>query len=119
MSENEDLAAERDQLLGEVARLRVSKRTGVPVGMMSTAMTEDEAPAQAEQALAWKFAGSTPAAPPQTAAVPAYSRPGQIGRETLGLLSPDQQLAVWRQGRLENIGDQRQGHATMVSNHGP
>ena len=34
MSENDDLAAERDRLLGEVNRLRVSKASGVPVSML-------------------------------------------------------------------------------------
>ena len=40
---------------------------------------------------------------PPTSAVPA-SRVGQISKETLGYLSPADQMAVWRQGRLEQIG---------------
>jgi hypothetical protein len=32
------------------------------------------------------------------------SRVGQISKETLGYLSPADQMAVWRQGLLEQIG---------------
>jgi hypothetical protein len=41
--------------------------------------------------------------PPSTSGVPV-SRVGQISKETLGYLSPADQMAVWRQGRLEQIG---------------
>ena len=100
-SENEGLIAERDKLLGEVARLRVSKQTGVPVSMLGNAATEEAARALADQAQAW--AAETTPAPPTTSARPAYST-GQISRQTLGHLSPADQMAVYRQGRLEGIG---------------
>ena len=114
MSENDDLIAERNRLQAEVARLRVSRDTGVPVGMLSNATTEDEARSAADQALAWRADVPKPLAPP-TAAVPAYSV-GQISRETLPYLTPAQINEVYRQGRLEQIGapapstDRRIGH---------
>ena len=61
----------------------------------------DEAPrAAADQALAL---ADGPAPPPPTSVVPV-PRVGQISKETLGYLSPADQMAVWRQGRLEQIG---------------
>jgi hypothetical protein len=100
--ENSDLAAERDRLAAEVARLQVSRDTGVPPFMLGNAATEDAARAAAERALAWK-AATQPAQAAPTAAVPAYSV-SQISRETLQYLSPDQINAAHRQGRLEAIG---------------
>ena len=99
--DNSDLLAERQRLEAEVARLIVSRDSGVPVDMLSQATTESEARAIAEAAIAWKAA--TQPAPTQTAAVPAYSV-GQISRSTLPYLSPEQQMAAWRQGRLAEIG---------------
>jgi hypothetical protein len=111
MSENDDLAAERDRLLGEVARLRVSKESGVPPGMLANASTEDECRALAEQALAWR--GDTPAAP--TAAVPAYTV-GQYAQRNLSHMTASQIVAADVQGRLEALGgqpspDRRNGEA--------
>jgi hypothetical protein len=105
MSDNDDLSAERDRLQAEVIRLRVERDTGVPASMLSNATSEEEARVQAAEALAWKVAGSTSAAPrQQTAAVSPYASPGQISRDTLKYLSADQVSAVYRQGRLEGIG---------------
>ncbi|MDT5231037.1 MAG: hypothetical protein QOI39_1537 [Mycobacterium sp.] len=39
-----------------------------------------------------------------TASAVPVSRVGQISKETLGYRSPADQMAVWRQGRLEQIG---------------
>jgi hypothetical protein len=100
---NDDLTEERNRLLGEVARLRVSRDTGVPPGLLARGSTEDECRAIADQALAWRTATASPAPRPPTSAVPV-SRVGQISKETLGCLSPADQMAFWRQGRLEGIG---------------
>ncbi len=100
-SENEGLIAERNQLLGEIARLRVAKQTGVPVSMLGNGATEEAARALAEQAQAW--AAETTPEPPTTSARPAYST-GQISRQTLGHLSPADAMAMYRAGKLEGIG---------------
>jgi hypothetical protein len=71
--------------------------------LLGDADTDEAARAAADQALAWRTATAPPAPPPPTSAVPV-SRVGQISKETLGYLSPADQMAVWRQGRLEQIG---------------
>jgi hypothetical protein len=103
MTENDDLAAERDRLRAEVARLRVAKESAVPVEFLSEAQTEEQARSIAQSALAWR--GETPSAPtpPATTAAASYYV-GQISRSTLQYLSPDQITEAYRQGRLEEIG---------------
>jgi hypothetical protein len=98
---NCELEAERDRLLGELARLRVSKESGVPSAMLANASTEAECRALAQEALAWR--GNTPA--PPTAAVPAYSV-GQYSRNNLPYMTAAQILAADSQGRLEALGGQ-------------
>lgn len=80
---------------------QAAARRGAPKSMLGNAMTEDEARAMADQAIAWR-ADSAPK-PPATAAVPAYGV-SQISRETLSHLSPAQVNQVYREGRLEQIG---------------
>ena len=99
---NDDLTAERDRLLGEVARLRVSKATGVPVGMLADADDEVSARALADQALAWQ--ADQPPRPQATAAVSPYSRPGQISKPVLSHLDGPTTMALYRAGRLEDMG---------------
>ena len=105
MSDNgettESLAAERDRLQAEVALLKVARDSGVPVSMLGNAATEEAARALADQALAWR--AETPPKP-QTTAVSPHNGVGQISRETLGYLSPDQINQVYREGRLSGIG---------------
>jgi hypothetical protein len=60
--------------------------------LLGDADTDEAARAAADQALAWRTAT---APPPPTSAVPV-SRVGQISKETLGYLSPGDQMAVWR-----------------------
>jgi hypothetical protein len=106
MNDNDDigdLRAEKEKLLGEVARLQASKEFGVPPAILGQANTLDEARALAEQALQWR--GSVPPAPPQqTAAVSPYNGVGQISRSTLPYLSPADTMAAWRAGRLQQAG---------------
>lgn len=98
--DNSDLIAERDRLQAEVARLHVSRDTGVPVVALQGATTEEQAQAIAQSALAWK-AATTPQ-PQPTAAV--HHGVSQISRETLQYLSPEQVISAYRRGRLESIG---------------
>ena len=92
-----------EELDRQIAIRHVSLESGIPAGMLSNATSEEEARAQATEALAWR--GDQPAAPPQTAAVSqAYSRPGQISRQTLAHLSPEQVMSVYRQNRLDQVG---------------
>lgn len=112
------LAMERDRLLGEVARLRVSKETSVPVVMLAVAMTEDQARALADQALAWRT--ETAPAPPRsspTSAVNPY-RNGQISRPVLSQLDPADVTALWRQGKLESLGAPAPPPRTDGTHHG-
>ncbi len=97
--DNNELAAERDRLQAEVMRLRVERETGVPASMLSHAMTEEQARAQAAEALAWKAEGRS--APPTAAA--AYSV-GQYSRNQLPYLGPAGVMEAWRAGRLEQAG---------------
>jgi Zn-dependent M32 family carboxypeptidase len=99
--DNDELAAERDRLTAEVMRLRVERETGVPASMLSMAMTEEQARAQAAEALAWR--GDRSAAPPQTVA-PYANGVGQYSRETVGHLSPEQVSEAYHQGRLRALG---------------
>ena len=91
------------QLEAEIARSKVSRESGVPMHLLGDAVTEEAARAAADQAIAWRTATAPPAPTPTTSAVPVSSV-GQISRETLGYLSPADRMAVWRQGRLEQIG---------------
>lgn len=100
-SDNNELAAERDRLQAEVMRLRVERETGVPASMLSHAMTEEQARAQAAEALAWRAEGTASAAPPTAAA--AYSV-GQYSRNMLPYLGPAGVMEAWRAGRLEQAG---------------
>jgi len=97
--DNADLTAERDRLQAEVARLRVSRDTGVPVECLGNATTEEQAQELAAKALAWKGEGS-PAAP--TAAV-QYGV-SQISQDTLQHLTAEQVNAAYHQGRLAALG---------------
>lgn len=98
---NDDLRAERERLQAEIARLQVSRNTGVPVDILRDAATVEDAQALAEKALAWKAAGSpAPAAPPTA---PQYL-PNQINRQTLPYLTPQEISAAHRRGQLEGIG---------------
>lgn len=97
---NDDLRAERERLQAEIARLQVSRDTGVPVDILSDAATVEDAQALAEQALAWR-GNPAPAAPTPTA--PQYL-PNQIGRQALSYLTPQEISAAHRAGQLQGIG---------------
>lgn len=97
-----DLAAEREKLQAEVARLRVERDSGVPAELLAHAFNEEAARELAQALLAWK-AAAAPAAPPPTAAAPAYSA-SQIGRDSLSHLSAEQVSQAHTEGRLEAIG---------------
>jgi hypothetical protein len=100
-NDNEDLRREAEGLRAEIARLQVSRDSGVPVDILSDAATVEDAQALAEQALAWKAAGSpAPAAPPTA---PQYL-PNQINRQTLPYLTPQEISAAHRAGQLQGIG---------------
>ncbi len=104
-----DLEAQRDRLLGEVARLTVSKRTGVPVFLMAEGTDEASCQALADQALAWRADNPTPqpSQQPSTGAAPygsSYGIPGQISREVFASLDPAAQMAAVRAGRCVQIG---------------
>jgi hypothetical protein len=112
MTENDDgdlseIRSERNRLLGEVARLTVSKETGVPPGMLGSASTLDEARALAAEAVEWRGEGAQGIPhPPRTSAVastPNYLA-GQISRDTLTSLSPEQRMQAAREGRLVGLG---------------
>jgi hypothetical protein len=100
--QNDDLRAERARLQAEIARLQVARDTGVPVGILSDATTVEDAQALADVALAWR-GNQAPAAPPPTAAAPAYL-PNQISRETLPYMTAQEISAAHRRGQLEGIG---------------
>lgn len=110
---NSDLKAERLQLLGEVARLQVSKTTGVPPELLINGSTVEECEQIAAKALDWK--GDAPQAPEPTAAV--HYGVSQIPRDTLALLSPEQILQAHRQGRLESIGAPAPGPRNNGEHH--
>jgi hypothetical protein len=88
----------------QIAIRRTSLATGVPVGVLDSATTEEEAKALAEKALAWKAAGSPapPTAPPPTA--PQRYLPNQLRREALAQMTPQQVSAAHRLGQLEGLG---------------
>jgi hypothetical protein len=93
---NDELISERDKLRGEVARLQVSKETGVPPGLLARGSTEDECRAIAEEALAWR--GTAPAAPPQaTAAVSPYGVGADLsaGAGSVGFGDDDGAVSRW------------------------
>lgn len=96
-----DLAAERERLQAEVARLRVERETGVPAELLMKATTEDSARALADRLLSWK--AETAPAPPPTATEPFYPV-SQVGRDALGYLTPEQVSQCYREGRLTQIG---------------
>lgn len=98
----EMLRAEKQRLLGEVARLRVSKLTSVPVSMLAQGSTVEEIEQLAAEALAWQ-AESQAQQHPATAAVPAY-QVGQYSHQNLAHLGADGIMDAYRQGRLERIG---------------
>jgi hypothetical protein len=101
-TDNSDLEAERAQLLGEIARLKISRETGVPTGLLANGSTADECRALAVEALRWRGAGE-PAAP--TSAVPAYTV-GQYAQRNLSHMTASQIIAADAQGRLEALGGQ-------------
>lgn len=112
MSDNdssiEAIAEQRNRLLSEVARLRASKVSEVPVEMLSAATDYDSALALAQEAIAWRDAGtqaspaqSTPAT--QTGAA-TYGIPGQISRATFELLSDEQRMDAVRRGQCVGLG---------------
>ena len=102
--ENSDLSdrlAEQDRVLAELraerARLRVAMDTGLPVGLLGNAATEEQARAIAGQMIAWKES-QAPAAPPAPA--PSYSVP-QYGRNVLPHLAPGEVMDAYRGGKLQ------------------
>jgi hypothetical protein len=107
MTDEPETLAEKErriaQLEAEIARSEISRLSGVRMHLLGDAATEEEARTAADQALDWRTAPAPPAPTPPTSAVPMPSV-GQISRETLGYLGPADQLAFWRQGRLEGIG---------------
>jgi hypothetical protein len=103
MGENDDLIAERDRLRAEVARLQVSRDTGVPVDILAEAANAEQAQALADKALAWK-AETAPAPAPPTATVPAYNGVSQIPRDTLQHLTAEQVNQAYHAGRLAALG---------------
>jgi len=99
LADKERRIAELDR---EIAINRISRETGVPLDLLGRGRTAEEIEQIAADAIAWR-AAAPPAPTPTTSAVPT-SRVGQIGRNTLPYLSPADTRAVWRQGRLEDIG---------------
>lgn len=116
-----DITAERDRLLGEVARLTVSKETGVPPGLLANANNIDDARALAAEYLQWKAEGvapQTPSAPAASTGAAVYcggsvNGIAQVSRETLQYLSAEQINQLRREGRLVGLGvgvDQHDQH---------
>ena len=102
--DNRDLAAERDKLQAECARLRAERVTGVPAELLGNAFDEESAMALAEQCLAWRAADL--ATPPTSAVSPHNGavHVGQVPRSQLPLMSPDQIIQAYSEGRLKDIG---------------
>lgn len=96
-----DLQQERQRLSAEVARLRVERDTGVPVELLTSARTEEEARSLAEQALSWRGNAAPQAAPPPPAAA---NLPNQIGRDALPYMTAAEINAAVRRGQFEGIG---------------
>jgi hypothetical protein len=87
--------------------LRVERTTGVPAGLLGQGKTEDDMRQIAADALSWKGEAAQGIPPtPQTSAVPSTPNypTGQISREVLASLSPEQQMQAIRQGRCIGIG---------------
>jgi hypothetical protein len=111
----EDVAVERDRqiayLEAEVARLRVSRETGVPVGLLANGQTAEEIDRIASDALCWR--GELAPSRPATAAVPASTvtsggrieMPHQVAtQDELRRLSPAERMRAYREGRLIQLG---------------
>jgi hypothetical protein len=115
---DEDLIAEKDgriaQLSAEIARSKVSRESGVPIGLLGDATTEDDARAAAAAALAWRGEPAPSPSRPGTSAVPASTVsspdnfaagvPPQIRTHSeLQQLEPSQVMDAYRGGRLQHM----------------
>jgi hypothetical protein len=98
---NFDLAAERQRLAAEVARLRVERETGVPAELLTSATTVAEARELADSLLAWK--GPPPQSQQQPSG-PSYGGVTQYRRDDLQYLTADEVSQAYRKGRLTQIG---------------
>ena len=100
-----DLTAQRDRLQAEVARLQVSKETGVPPHILGRANTVEEGRVIAQDALAWR--GDQPSKPTTAAVYPSggsVNGVSQVSRETLKHLTPEQVNQLYAENRLAGIG---------------
>ena len=100
-----DLGVERARLQAEVMALRVERDTGVPATLLGQGATEEDMRQIAGDALAWKGeAAPSVSHKPQTGTTTPNYPVGQISREMLAQLSPEQQMMAVRQGRCIGIG---------------